>query len=155
VTTRRSRPSGLLFLIIYKSVSAIVLFVVAAALITAFVKRGAIEDTALEPHRFIVQLLLEKILNISPKSLQFGAIGTFIYGLIAGIEAIGLWFEQSWASWLILLSVGLSIPIEIFELVHHMTGLKWLLFVINLVVFWYVLTHLPKHHGAAHHRPPA
>jgi uncharacterized membrane protein (DUF2068 family) len=150
VTTRRSRPSGLLFLIIYKSVSAIVLFAVAAALLTAFVKRGQIEDIALEPHRFIVQLLLEKILGVSPRSLQFGAFGTLIYGLIAGIEAIGLWFAQIWASWLILLSVGISVPIEIFELIHHMTGLKWLLFVINVVVFWYVLNHLPKHHGAAH-----
>jgi uncharacterized membrane protein (DUF2068 family) len=139
-----------MFLIIYKSVSAIVLFVVAAALLTAFVKRGQIEDIALEPHRLIVQLLLEKILGVSPKSLQFGAIGTFLYGAIAGIEAVGLWFERTWASWMILLSVGMSIPIEIFELVHHMTGLKWLLFVINLVVFWYVLTHLPKHHGTAH-----
>jgi uncharacterized membrane protein (DUF2068 family) len=151
VAAIRRRPSALLFLIIYKSVSAIVLFAVAAALLTAFVKRGQIEDIALEPHRFVVQLLLEKILGVSPKSLQFGAIGTLLYGAIASIEAVGLWFEQTWASWMILLSVGISIPIEIFELIHHMTGLKWLLFVINIVVFWYVVTHLPKHHGASQH----
>jgi uncharacterized membrane protein (DUF2068 family) len=151
VAAIRRRPSALLFLIIYKSVSAIVLFVVAAALLTAFIKRGQIEDIALEPHRFVVDLLLDKILGISPRSLQFGAIGTFLYGAIAGVEAVGLWFERTWASWLILLSVGISIPIEIFELIHHMTGLKWLLFVINVVVFWYVLTHLPKH-GSAHHK---
>jgi uncharacterized membrane protein (DUF2068 family) len=151
VAATRRRPSALLFLIIYKSLSAIVLFLVAAALLTAFVKRGQIEDIALEPHRFIVDLLLDKILGISPRSLQFGAIGTFLYGAIAGVEAVGLWFGKAWASWLILLSVGISIPIEIFELIHHMTGLKWLLFVINVVVFWYVLTHLPKH-GAAHHK---
>jgi uncharacterized membrane protein (DUF2068 family) len=151
VAATRRRPSGLMFLILYKLISAIVLFGLAAALLTAFVKRGQIEDMALEPHRFIVQVTLEKIIGIPPKSLQFGAIGTLLYGAIAGIEAIGLWFAQIWACWLILLSVGISIPIEIFELFHHMTGWKWLLFVINLVVFWYVLTHLPKHHGVAHH----
>ncbi len=144
--SRLKHPSGLLFLIGYKTITGIFLCGLSIALIMAWSHYDDISDFALEPHRTAVTLGLNQFLKIPPKNLQIGAFATFLYGAIAGIEAIGLWFEQAWARWLILISVAMSIPVEIFELVHHMTGIKWLLFVINLVVFWYVLRRFPQHH---------
>jgi uncharacterized membrane protein (DUF2068 family) len=144
--SRLKHPPGLMFLIVYKAISGLVLFGVSIALLMAWRRYDDIADFALEPHRAVVTLTLNQFLKAPPKSLEFGALATLLYATIAGVESIGLWFEKSWARWLVLLSVGLSIPIEIYELYHHMTGIKWLLFVINLVVFWYVLRRFPSHH---------
>lgn len=143
--SRPKHPSGLLFLIGYKAITGIVLCAAAIGLLFAWRYYDEIADFALAPHRAVVTLSLTQLLRLPPKSLEFGSLATFLYGAIAGIEAIGLWLHQSWARWLVLLSVGLSIPVEIFELFHHMTGTKWFLFVINLVVFWYVLRRFPHH----------
>jgi uncharacterized membrane protein (DUF2068 family) len=35
---------------------------------------------------------------------------------IQEMEAIGLWYERFWAQWLIIGTVGISIPPELFEL---------------------------------------
>jgi uncharacterized membrane protein (DUF2068 family) len=143
--SRLKHPSGLLFLIGYKAVSAIVLCVLAIALLMAWRHYDDIAEFALEPHRAVVTMGLLQFLRLPPKSLEFGSLATFLYGAIAGVEAIGLWLHKAWARWLVLISVGISIPVEMFELFHHMTGVKWFLFVINVVVFWYVLRRFPSH----------
>ena len=95
-------------------------------------------------------MVLSQALNAQPNSLEFGSIATFLYGMLAGVEAVGLWFHKTWAEGLVLVTVALSLPIEVFELVHHMTGIKWMIFVINVVIFRYVLkqfrANIAKHH---------
>jgi uncharacterized membrane protein (DUF2068 family) len=137
--------TGLLILIGYKFITTIVLLGVTISLLFAWQRYDQIADYALAPHRWAVTIVLEQLLKISPKKLEFGAIATSSYASIAAVEAIGLWHGKTWAKWLVLISVGLSIPIEIAELIHHMNDTKWLLFVINLVIFWYVLKKLPNH----------
>ena len=41
------------------------------------------------------------------------------YALVRGVEAYGLWFERRWAEWFALVSAGLYVPVEIFELWHE------------------------------------
>ncbi len=143
--SRLKHPSGLLFLIGYKAVSAIVLCVLAIALLMAWRHYDDIAEFALEPHRVVVTMGLMQFMRLPPRSLEFGSLATFLYGAIAGVEAVGLWLHQAWARWLVLISVGISIPVEMFELYYHMTGVKWFLLVINLVVFWYVWKRFPSH----------
>ena len=84
-------------------------------------------------------MILSRALSMQPNRLEFGSIATFLYGMLAGVEAVGLWLHKTWAEGLVLVTVALSLPIEVFELAHHMTGIKWMIFVINIVIFWYVL----------------
>jgi uncharacterized membrane protein (DUF2068 family) len=92
----------------------------------------------------IVKLLLEKIIIIKPQTLLFSKLTTGLYAILTVLEAVGLWYEKAWATILLLLLVGISIPPEIYELVHGVTVLK-LVFSANLAVLWYLLHHLPKH----------
>ncbi|KAM3115056.1 DUF2127 domain-containing protein [Phormidesmis sp. 146-33] len=55
---------------------------------------------------------------------------------MTAIEAVGLWFEKRWAHILVLLLVGISIPLEIYELIQGISPLKLIVFVINIAVFW-------------------
>jgi len=95
-------------------------------------------------------MVLSQALDAQPKSLRFSSIVNFLYGMLVGVEAVGLWFHKTLAEALVLVTVALSLPIEAFELAHHMTGIKWLIFVINIVIFWYVLkqfrANIAKHH---------
>jgi len=58
---------------------------------------------------------------------------------------VGLWYEKRWAHILVLVLVGISIPPEIYELMHGITPIKVIVFIVNIVVFWYLISHFPKH----------
>ncbi len=40
-----------------------------------------------------------------------------IYAVATAIQAIGLWYEKAWARIVVLGIVGISLPVEVFELV--------------------------------------
>jgi len=72
-------------------------------------------------------------------------VATGLYAILTVLEAVGLWYEKAWATILVLLLVGISIPPEIYELVHGVTVLKLAVFIANLTVLWYLLHHWQKH----------
>ena len=80
-----------------------------------------------------------------PQTLLFSGLATGMYAILTVLEAVGLWYEKAWKTILVLLLVGISIPPEIYELVHGVTVLKLAVFIANLAVLLYLLHHLPKH----------
>ncbi len=62
-----------------------------------------------------------------------------VYSLLRFIEAMGLWQEKAWAEWLGVISGGIYLPIEIFELIHDVSAIKFGIFVTNLLVVAYLL----------------
>ncbi|MGH2414873.1 MAG: DUF2127 domain-containing protein [Brasilonema sp.] len=146
---KNKRPPGLLAIVIYKTFVASLLAVTSIALLFAlknYQNLVAFSDSyVLETKLTIIELLINKILNISPKQLGFSVIAIGIYAIVTAIEAVGLWYEKSWATLLVLVLVGISIPPEIFELIKGITILKLIVFLVNVAVFWYLLPHLPKH----------
>ena len=93
----------------------------------------------------IIEFLLAKILVLKPKTLLFSGLAAGLYAVLTAVEAIGLWYEKGWATILVLVLVGISIPAEIFELIRGVTVLKLVLFIVNVAVLWYLAHHLPKH----------
>ena len=103
------------------------------------------ESLFLETKLNIVKYLLAKIIIIQPQTLLFSGLATGLYAILTVLEAVGLWYEKAWATILVLLLVGISIPPEIYELVHGVTVLKLAVFIANLAVLWYLLHHWQKH----------
>jgi uncharacterized membrane protein (DUF2068 family) len=66
--------------------------------------------------------------------------------VMSGIEAVGLWQKKAWAHWLVIVLVGSSILPEIYELIHGLSPLKVIVFFVNVIMLWYLLTHRPKQH---------
>ncbi len=142
------RPNGLIAIVSYKALNAS-LFAIAA--ITIFLASKNYEDlqnfaesVALSGKKGIIAWVLEKILNFNPRTLQFSAVGLVVYAVVTVIEAIGLWYEKAWARWLVIGVVGISIPPEIFELTKGISILKLIIFILNLVIFWYLLQEFPE-----------
>jgi uncharacterized membrane protein (DUF2068 family) len=61
------------------------------------------------------------------------------YGILEGIEAIGLWYAKRWAEYLTFVSTTLLLPLEIYEIAHGATPLKVIGFLINVAVVLFLL----------------
>lgn len=145
----KKRPFGLIAIVLYKSLIAGLLIVTSIALFFAMKNYEALqnfsENYQIAGKSALINWVLDKILNINPKKLEFSAIGAASYAAITLVEAIGLWYEKQWAHVLVLFLVGISIPPEIYELLKGISPLKLIVFGINLVVFWYLVKHFPRH----------
>ncbi|PSB24773.1 DUF2127 domain-containing protein [Stenomitos frigidus] len=143
------RSFGLLAIVFYKSFVASLLAVTSVALLLALRNYDSLADFSesytIEGKTQLIDWVLDKILNLNPRTLEFSGIGAGVYALLTAIEAIGLWHEKRWAHVLVLVLVGLSIPPEVYELIHGVTLIKAIVFVVNIVVFWYLFSHFPKH----------
>ncbi len=145
----KKRPFGLVAIVFYKSFVAALLMVTAIALLFAVKNYQSIEDFSdsyiLEGKSQIIDFVLDKILNLNPRTLAFSGIGAGVYAIVTAIEAVGLWLEKRWAHILVVGLVGISIPPEIYELVKGITPVKFIVFVLNILVLWYLIRNFPKH----------
>lgn len=66
------------------------------------------------------------------------AIG-FLYACLRFSEAYGLWFGRPWAEWLAVVSCGIFLPIEVYELIEGVTLVHVSAVIVNLIVI-YALT---------------
>jgi uncharacterized membrane protein (DUF2068 family) len=146
---KKKRAPGLIAIVLYKSFVAALLAVTSLALLLTMKNHQFLADFSdsylLETKLKLIEIILDKVLKINPKTLIFSGLAAGLYGFVTAIEAVGLWYEKAWATILVLVLVGISIPPEIFELVEGVTVLKLVVFIANIAVFWYLLHHLPKH----------
>ncbi|MBS3028616.1 MAG: DUF2127 domain-containing protein [Dolichospermum sp. DET50] len=142
-------PPGLVAIVIYKGFVALLLTATSIVLLLALKKHDALvtfsDSYVLEGKLTIIEWLIEEIINIKPQTLKFSGIAMAIYAIVTAIEAVGLWYEKTWAKILVIGLVGISIPPEIFELIKGFTTLKVLVFIANIAVLWYLIRHLSKH----------
>ncbi len=82
---------------------------------------------------------LDKLFTLRAGTLQGVGLALLAYGLLEGVEAVGLWLTKRWAEYLTFLATSILLPLEIYELVHRQTPLKIIGFLINLAVVIYLL----------------
>ena len=62
---------------------------------------------------------LDRLFTLRSGTLHEVAIGLLAYGLLEGIEAVGLWYGRRWAEYLTFLATTILLPLEIYELAHR------------------------------------
>jgi len=73
----------------------------------------------IDPEKRFFMDMAERVGEITPKSLEWVAAGSIIYGLFMLLQATGLILRVSWIVWLVIAESAFFIPIEIFELMRH------------------------------------
>jgi uncharacterized membrane protein (DUF2068 family) len=91
--------------------------------------------------REIIKSGLAQTLSVSTTKMQLGAIVALIYAAVNALEAVGLWHQKAWATMLVAGIVGLTIPVEIYEIIEKPSAIKVGVFVINVAMFVYLLRH--------------
>lgn len=84
----------------------------------------------------------------TPPHLWLLAFGALCYALVRFVEAYGLWRERRWAEWLAIVSGGIYLPIEIWELSQGITWPRLLLFSVNFAIVAYLGRALARHRQA-------
>ena len=82
---------------------------------------------------------LDKLFTLRSGTLREVGIGLLAYGVLEGVEAVGLWYTKRWAEYLTFIATTILLPLEIYELAHRVSFLKILGFIINVAVVVYLL----------------
>jgi uncharacterized membrane protein (DUF2068 family) len=82
---------------------------------------------------------LDRLFTLRSGTLREVAIGLIAFGLLEGVEAVGLWRGRRWAEYLTFIATTLLLPLEIYELLHRQSVLKIIGFLINVAVVVYLI----------------
>jgi uncharacterized membrane protein (DUF2068 family) len=82
---------------------------------------------------------LDRLFSLRSGRLREVGAGLLAYGVLEGVEAIGLWFTKRWAEYLTFVSTTVLLPLEIYEIAHRVSVLKIIGFLINVAVVVYLL----------------
>jgi uncharacterized membrane protein (DUF2068 family) len=93
----------------------------------------------LTPRRGLIDWVLSKILAfLQGDSLRTTALVSLIYSVVLVVEGVGVFFEQRWAEWLMVLATGSLIPFEVYHCFHKFTWFKIAVIVGNSLIVWYL-----------------
>ena len=82
---------------------------------------------------------LRYLFAVSITNLYLLGVAIAGYGVLEGVEAVGLWYGKRWAEYLTFVATIVFIPYEIDELIKGVTALKVVAFVINVAIAVYLL----------------
>jgi uncharacterized membrane protein (DUF2068 family) len=82
---------------------------------------------------------LDRLFSLRSGKLREVGAALLGYGVLEGIEAVGLWYTKRWAEYLTFIATTVLLPLEIYELTHRVSFLKVIGFVINVAVVIYLL----------------
>jgi len=82
---------------------------------------------------------LDKLFSLRAHTLRLVGAALLGYGMLEGIEAVGLWLLKRWAEYLTFLATVIPLPFEIYEIVDRASVLKVVGFIINLAIAVYLL----------------
>jgi uncharacterized membrane protein (DUF2068 family) len=88
----------------------------------------------LDPKRHFASVFIEAASNTTDARLWFIAGFGFVYAAFRFTEAFGLWKSRAWAEWLALVSGGIYLPVEVYELIRRVTWVRVTALVANLAV---------------------
>jgi uncharacterized membrane protein (DUF2068 family) len=82
---------------------------------------------------------VDKLFSLQSGHLREVGAALLAYGILEGIEGIGLWYGKRWAEYLTFVAVTVLLPLEIYELLNGVTALKLIGFIINVAIVLFLL----------------
>jgi uncharacterized membrane protein (DUF2068 family) len=141
--------SFVLFLIgVFKLFKALLLIVAGVGAIRLLHKDLAstamhwVQVLRVDPDNRYIHGVLVRIFRVTPKQLRELSVGTFIYAGLFLTEGFGLLLRKHWAEYFTIITTGLFIPLEIYELARHFTVTKLVVTVINVLIVWYLVVRV-------------
>ena len=104
------------------------------------------------PGNHYLREILMRSLNIAPSTLRLLGYGLFIYAALYFVEGTGLALRKHWAEWVVVISTGVFVPLEVFEIARHPSWLKAFVLTTNILMVVYLAVRLRREHRMRH--PP-
>lgn len=104
-----------------------------------------IEALHLNADSHLIHGLVLKVDALQPHSVLVAGLISLGYAGLMVVEGVGLWLEFSWAAYLTVVSTGLLIPVEVYEIVDRVSFVRVGALLLNLGIVGYLISQL-KHH---------
>jgi uncharacterized membrane protein (DUF2068 family) len=85
------------------------------------------------------RILIYAATHLDNSHLRLLAVAALLYSAMRFIEAYGLWRMRTWAEWFAIVSGGIYLPLELYELIHHATVVKAVVLVVNAGIVAYLV----------------
>jgi uncharacterized membrane protein (DUF2068 family) len=82
---------------------------------------------------------LDKLFSLRAHTLRTVGTALLAYGILEGIECVGLWLGKRWAEYLTFVATVVLLPFEVYEIANRVSILKVIGFLINLAVVIYLI----------------
>jgi uncharacterized membrane protein (DUF2068 family) len=103
-----------------------------------------VEVLRIDPDNRYVHGMLVRIFRVTPKQLRELSVGTFIYAGLFATEGMGLLLRKHWAEYFVIISTGLLIPLEVYEMTRHFTLVKLAVTAVNALIVWYLVVRVRR-----------
>src|ERR1039457_755935 len=98
----------------------------------------------LNPASHYPRIFLDLTEHIDDTKLWSMPLSATMYFVVSMIEAAGLWLRKTWAAWFAVLTCGMYVPVEIYEVAIKVTWPRVTVLVVNLGIVSYLLFVLIK-----------
>ena len=71
--------------------------------------------------------------------VRLAGVALIVYGILQVVEGVGLWSGRRWAEYLAVVVTSAFVPLEVYEIVHNATPVKWLALAANLAIVVYLV----------------
>ena len=96
------------------------------------------------PAKHYPSIFIDAADRVTDMQLWMLALSALLYATVRFVEAYGLWKQMQWAEWFGLLSGGMYIPIEVFEVSREITWPRVTVLIVNVGVVAYLADLLSK-----------
>ncbi|PYX39730.1 MAG: DUF2127 domain-containing protein [Acidobacteria bacterium] len=103
------------------------------------VAESFLEWLHISPDAHYAQVFLNLADQVTDTKVWAVALGALTYSTLRFFEAYGLWRERAWAEWLAMISGGIYLPFEIYELMRRLDWIRLGIFLVNLAVVLYMV----------------
>jgi uncharacterized membrane protein (DUF2068 family) len=144
MSNQNCRFCGLRAVALFEGAKAVSILLVGFGLLSLIGKD--VEDVAanllkhlhLNPVSKYPRIFLDAARHVSKTDLWVFASLALADAVLRLVEAVGLWNERDWAKWLGVLTAGVYLPIEIYEMILQVTWLKSAALLTNVVIVVYL-----------------
>jgi uncharacterized membrane protein (DUF2068 family) len=148
MTHRKHHDLGFIAIAILKLVKGLLLFLVGIGALS-LIHKDAVEVFThwarvfqVDMHRKSIQRWLIELGLVKQRDLALIVTTTFIYSALLLTEGVGLLMEKVWAEYMTTFITATFIPIEVYELVRHMTVIRACVLATNVIIVAYLVMRL-------------
>ena len=138
------------FIALFKFTQALTLLLVALAAFQllrpeiATMVQEWMDTLPIESEQNLVQQFIGWATGLGTQQVVALGFGALVYAALFLLEGVGLWRRKTWAEWLTVVATALPIPLEIYEVVNHLSPLRVAAFVANVAIVTLLVMHLRK-----------
>jgi uncharacterized membrane protein (DUF2068 family) len=151
MTKGKSHSRGLMLIAAFKLLKGFALIAVGIGALhllhrdVAAIADRWINAFRVDAHNRFIHWLLAKLLLLDDKKLKELSVGTFIYAAVFLTEGTGLALQKRWAEYFTIITTGSFLPLEVYEIIHHVTVAKGVALIINIAVVVYLVIELRRY----------